>query len=467
MKIIGEGLFVTNVKLINISGSSGVGKTTIAKVLHLVLSNLNTRVLHLCGDDLHKWERHDDNWNKFTHFNPNANNLDIGKRQLLDLIKGHSILRSSYNHDSGKFDTPSTIDSTDVIINEGLHGLYDSDICKMADLNIFINTDKELTKEWKLSRDIESRGYTKEQVLSTIRMREVDEKKYIQSQIKNADIVVNFSKKKYGAVDLNYKIINDKKENLFKKVKQFYDLHKNFLMTCRSLSFEYELIQGAGGNLSFKFDDKIIITSSGHTMSDISMLNGYSVCSLNGVPINEQQKRPSMEIGFHIKIKEAVVLHTHPIYLNTILCSQDSKEILSDILDEFDFIPYTSPGKELASTFTTSDSKVVLLENHGLICCGGMFKEVLNMSLKINTLCKEWLIQNSNTFTVYSNLFNNFDSGRFIFPDAVALVEENKPINDYILHIQKEVGLTPKYLTSDEVNKIKNMEAEKYRRSLV
>jgi len=49
----------------------------------------------------------------------------------------------------------------------------------------------------------------------------------------------------------------------------------------------------------------------------------------------------------------------------------------------------------------------------------------------------------------------------------VALVEENKPINDYILHIQKEVGLTPKYLTSDEVSKIRNMEAEKYRRSLV
>ena len=38
---------MTNVKLINISGSSGVGKTTIATILVLVLSNLNKKVLHL------------------------------------------------------------------------------------------------------------------------------------------------------------------------------------------------------------------------------------------------------------------------------------------------------------------------------------------------------------------------------------------------------------------------------------
>ena len=454
-------------KIINISGSSGVGKTTIAKILVLVLSELDKKVLHLCGDDLHKWERHDDNWKKFTHLNPTANNINVGRKQIIDLINGKHIKRDVYNHNTGKFTKNCVIDSHDIIVNEGLHALYDKEICELADLNIFVNTDDELTKDWKLSRDIQSRGYTEAQVLKTIKDRELDDKKYIQPQMKNADIIVNFSKKKYGTVDLNYKVVNEFNEHLFKKVKQFYDLHKSFLMTCRSLCFEYELIQGAGGNLSFKFDDKIIITSSGHTMSDISILNGYSVCDLNGIPINEQQKRPSMEIGFHLKLDESVVLHTHPIYLNTILCSQDSQEILNDVLDKFDYIPYASPGKELASIFTKSDNKVVLLENHGLICCGDTFKEVLDMSLKINKLCKEWLIQNSKTFTVYSNLFNNFDSDKFIFPDAVALVEENKPINDYILHIQKEVGLTPKYLTSDEVSKIRNMEAEKYRRSLV
>ena len=160
---------MNSVRLINISGSSGVGKTTIATILTLVLSNIGKKVLHLCGDDLHKWDRNNSNWKKFTHFNPEANNLDIGKKQLLDLISGNSIMRNIYSHDSGKFIKNVQVDSADIVINEGLHGLYDSDICEMADLNVFINTDEELTKAWKLSRDIESRGYTVEQVLLAIK----------------------------------------------------------------------------------------------------------------------------------------------------------------------------------------------------------------------------------------------------------------------------------------------------------
>ena len=69
--------------------------------------------------------------------------------------------------------------------------------------------------------------------------------------------------------------------------------------------------------------------------------------------------------------------------------------------------------------------------------------------------------------TTYSAKFKNVGTEHYLFPDAVALIEENKIINDYILPIQKEVGLEPKYLTFEEVDKIKNMEAEKYRRDLV
>ena len=36
-----------------------------------------------------------------------------------------------------------------------------------------------------------------------------------------------------------------------------------------------------------------------------------------------------------------------------------------------------------------------------------------------------------------------------------------------MLHIQKEVGLNPRYLNQDEVTKLRNMEEEKYRKSLV
>ena len=66
-----------------------------------------------------------------------------------------------------------------------------------------------------------------------------------------------------------------------------------------------------------------------------------------------------------------------------------------------------------------------------------------------------------------SSKFETNDNKNFLFPDAVILEEENSSINNYMLHIQKEVGLNPRYLNSTEIMKLKNMEAEKYRRSLV
>ena len=452
--------------LINISGSSGVGKTAVAAMITLILSTKKKQILHLCGDDLHKWERNNENWKKLTHFNPDANNLSLGKKQLLDLVNGKSIIRDVYNHNSGKFIQNVKFNSADIIINEGLHGLYDSDICELSDLNIYVHTDDELKLEWKMSRDIESRGYTEEQVLSVMKMREQDDDKYIKPQINNADVIVNFSKKPFDSVDM--KVSSNVKElELITKLKDFYELHKEFLISCRSLSFEYDLIQGAGGNMSYKFDDKIVITSSGYTMSDVSMLNGYSACGLDCVPIDENQKKPSMEINLHTKIKEPIVLHTHPIYLNTILCSEDSEEIMKVILEDYDYVPYVSPGKYLAEVFSKPHNKIVLLENHGLICCGNSFKNVLDNSLKINKLCKDWLIRNTKTFTNYSTKFKTENYENFLFPDAVILTEENSSINDYMLHIQREVGLNPRYLNQDEITKLRNMEEEKYRRSLV
>ena len=85
-------------KLINISGRSGVGKTTIAKLLKHVLNTTDKTVLHLSGDDLHRWERHDKNWTRCTHLNPGANDMRSGTNQIKHLVDGNSIVRDIYNH---------------------------------------------------------------------------------------------------------------------------------------------------------------------------------------------------------------------------------------------------------------------------------------------------------------------------------------------------------------------------------
>ena len=58
----------TKPTLIGIGGDSGSGKNTLAKLLVDVFGKDHTSIVD--GDDAHKWERHDSNWNQVTHLHP-------------------------------------------------------------------------------------------------------------------------------------------------------------------------------------------------------------------------------------------------------------------------------------------------------------------------------------------------------------------------------------------------------------
>lgn len=453
-------------EVISISGSSGVGKTTLSKLISLVIGDDN--VVHLCGDDLHLWERNDENWKSKTHLNPDSNDIESGYKDLVSLSKNESIQRSKYNHDTGEFDSPVNIEPKPVIIYEGLHALFGK-VNQISNIKIFVETDKRLKRQWKINRDTQKRGYTIEQVEDVLKRREKDERLFIQPQKENADAIVKFEEKRDRTVHLEYTACTDEASKLLERVKKLYDMHREFLLLCKKTSFEYDLVQHGGGNASYKFEDKIIVTSSGRDMSEILMLSGFSVCDSSGRSIDTKKERPSMEVGFHSKIGHPVVFHTHPIYLNTILCSEESKEIISEILKDYDYdyISYVTPGKELQNSFVVSqENKIVLLENHGLVCSGSSFVEVFNITLRINQLCKEWLIKNSKAFKTFSKDSPNQKDG-FLFPDAVVLKEKMYNINQYMLYIQSDVGLTPRLLPITEIEKLLTMEEEKYRMTLV
>ncbi len=69
--------------------------------------------------------------------------------------------------------------------------MYD-DINKIINLKIYIDTDRNLIKKWKIKRDTTKRGYTIEKILEQINNREKDYDKFIQIQKENADIIINF-----------------------------------------------------------------------------------------------------------------------------------------------------------------------------------------------------------------------------------------------------------------------------------
>ena len=178
--------------IISISGSSGVGKTTLSRMISLALPNEKTLVLS--GDDLHLWERGDNNWKKYTHLNPSANDLNLGREHLKSLRSNNKIYRKKYNHDTGRFDRPSVVYPAKFIVYEGLHALYDSEVRDISSIKIFIETDEELKREWKMKRDTRKRGYTKKEVEDAIARRKDDEDKYIKTQKQYADVIIRFKK---------------------------------------------------------------------------------------------------------------------------------------------------------------------------------------------------------------------------------------------------------------------------------
>lgn len=445
-----------NCKLISISGPSGVGKTTIANLI-LSINDYNTSII-ISGDDAHKWERNNKNWQKFTHLNPEANNLEKDYEQLLLLKNNKSITRSHYNHSTGLFDAPTNIEPKDTIIYEGLHALYSEEMRKISDLKIYVDTDEELKIAWKLKRDLHKRGYTEEQVIETIKNRMNDENKFIIPQKKHADVVVKFVFDEFEGVKFEYKLNNNQYYDLFEKIKTFYNIKKEFIKICKILSDNEELIQNKGGNLSIKYNKKMLVTSSGFQLKNISMFEGLCVIekeNVNNTIFNHG--KPSMESMAHSILGNAVV-HTHPIHLLSILCTKQSKDIIKNIYKNYNFsyIDYISPGNELYNQIKNNKNDIIFCENHGLFVSSSDLSKSYSITKEINEIAKEFL--EKNVFSSYSDFTSNF-----LFPDAVVLSKENKDLNNKIYNNILNCKLEPKFLTPKQVKHILDMEEEKYR----
>ncbi len=176
--------------IIGIGGDSGVGKSTLTKLLQDVFGIYNISIIR--GDDMHRWERGDDNWKEFTHLSPKANHLHEEIKYLKRLKIGGKIFRRHYDHDTGKFTDPIKVYPKKIVVFEGLHPFYISAKRDLFDLKVFVAPDENLRYHWKINRDVSKRGYTKERIIEQLEFREEDSEKYIRSQAKFSDIIIKY-----------------------------------------------------------------------------------------------------------------------------------------------------------------------------------------------------------------------------------------------------------------------------------
>jgi uridine kinase len=170
-----------------ICGDSGSGKSTLSALLKNIFSN--SFILEC--DRYHKWERTNKNWEEVTHLNPNANYITKMNEDVFNLKIGKDIYQVDYNHHNGKFTKKQLINPSDNLIVCGLHSLYTNNN-SVYDLKIYMDTDEDLKKKWKINRDVRERGYSVQKVLDSIQKRENDFKEFILPQRDNADLVVRF-----------------------------------------------------------------------------------------------------------------------------------------------------------------------------------------------------------------------------------------------------------------------------------
>ena len=161
-------------------------------------------------------------------------------------------------------------------------------------------------------------------------------------------------------------------------------------------------VVGSEGNISLRTDSGFIIKASGKTLK--GMKEDSSVeCDIEGVRLQNQINKPSMETSFHSWIYKnsnfKVIAHTHPTNTLKILSTDYIHEFSYERLfpdhavfngEEACVVPYATPGLSLTKEVCRSVNSfkercgyfpnLLLLQNHGLICCANSVNEAIIMT---------------------------------------------------------------------------------------
>jgi phosphoribulokinase len=176
--------------ILGIVGDSAAGKTTLSRGIAQILGVENVAVL--CTDDYHRYNRLQRKKLGITPLDPECNYLDIMAQHLRLLRAGEPILKPHYDHTLGDFGPPQYIVPHPFLIVEGLLGMYWQEMRDAYSVRVYLDPPEELRRRWKILRDTAKRGYSEEEVLRELAIREHDSAKYIRPQLDNADIAVSF-----------------------------------------------------------------------------------------------------------------------------------------------------------------------------------------------------------------------------------------------------------------------------------
>lgn len=173
--------------------------------------------------------------------------------------------------------------------------------------------------------------------------------------------------------------------------------------TCRML-YDRGLTVSAGGNMSVRTNDGVLITPSGRNKGLLAPDDLVKV-SMDGTVVSGG--RPSIETGFHLALYRAnpgtnAVVHCHP--LNCIAITVRGESLRCNLTPEGALllgrvaeIPYITPGtQELVDAVAAhADARAMLMDRHGALTQGATLEEAfdrmeeLEFQARLQMLCAE------------------------------------------------------------------------------
>lgn len=146
------------------------------------------------------------------------------------------------------------------------------------------------------------------------------------------------------------------------------------------------LVIGTWGNISIRYEDKLVITPSGMDYDTLKPEN-IAVCDFEGNLVDGANK-PSSELSTHLSIYKHrndinAIVHTHSIYASAFAAARKNIPAVTEdaamiLGGEVSCAKYAFPGsKELANNVleVIENKNAVLLANHGAVGVGRNIEE--------------------------------------------------------------------------------------------
>ena len=259
---------------------------------------------------------------------------------------------------------------------------------------------------------------------------------------------------------------------------------------CDEIGTDPLLVQGAGGNISWKADDTLWIKASGQWIAEANKKNIFvpvdlkqlkknlsnKIFSINPRVLNKTALRPSIETALHALLPQKIVVHLHPVEILARLIRKTGKSEIQYMLKDnsgWIFINYHKPGEELARAVAKGleevpKARLVFLENHGIVVSGNTICEIRtildqlisnlsceikffatkvrkinsnpNLTVKGYKLCKD---KEVHSLVTNKNLYNFLKDSWAICPDQVVFLGAepfliSKPSNEFIARDETE-----------------------------